>query len=476
MALLLAGTPACGPTFTENPGNNSNANTNHNGGIDAAVRLDGGPGWDAFVLSDARAQDAGNAYLLDGAAGTDACPSNMSFPCDTPLAPGCLATEICNNGLDDNCNGVVDENCSCAPGAVQPCFLGPPNRASVGACVNGTQTCQGNAEFGHWGPCQGGIWPTGEICDNLDNDCNGCVDDGLCCSPPISCPSPGDIADGQPFTSYQLDGTQWYTGIANSWSWDVQGGPCDDVLGDSFTVTGGNTPTPIIEFTLSGDYTVTMTVDTPNGVYTCTFIIHVVGPGVRVELCWEGTGSRDIDLHMLRQDLNSSWCNYTYDCYYSNCKGSSSSLPDWGYSQSLLSNCSGGPMGSYWTTKGYCHNPRLDIDNISTPGIPENINVDNPNSGDVFRVMVHYYSGGGAEARPLVNIYCDGHRVATYGQAPNQVSGFTSSGSSCGGHTWRVADIATTVSGGVTTCNVSAIHPPGQSSGFYIRLGSSDYN
>ena len=31
--------------------------------------------------------------------------------------------------------------------------------------------------------------------------------------------------------------------------------------------------------------------------------------------------------------------------------------------------------------------------------------------------MVHYYSGSG-EAHPLVNIYCDGHRIATYGQAP----------------------------------------------------------
>jgi hypothetical protein len=416
---------------------------------------------------------------------TDACPPSMMTPCPTPVPSGCQTDETCGNGLDDDCDGDADETpCNCAPGSVQQCFVGPPGRVDVGACVMGTQTCLGSQEFGQWGPCEGGIWPSAEICDDLDNDCNGCTDDGLCCDPPISCPSPGDILPAQPFTTYQLDGTQWYTGVAQSWSWVVEGGPCDELFiaqghSPSFTLNGGNTATPTIDFTLSGDYTVTMTVVTTSGTYTCTFIIHVTGPGFRVELCWESTGlfGRDLDLHLLRDDLNSEWCNTNTDCYYMNCKAGDAdgARPNWNYTSSPLSECVGGPEGGTWQSlHNHCDNPRLDVDNIMTAGVPENANVDNPNDGDTFRVMVHYYSGSGAE-HPLVNIYCDGFRVATYGEAPNTVPGYNSSGSGCQGDTWRVADVTMSVVGGVTTCTVDALHPSGQVTGFDVRTNDTTY-
>ena len=109
------------------------------------------------------------------------------------------------------------------------------------------------------------------------------MDDGLCCDPPLSCPEPNDIVDAHPFVPYQLDGTQWYSGPADSWNWTVEGGPCEVLLGNaSFTITNGNTATPTIGFTLSGDYTVTMTVNTPDGTYQCVFVVRVIGPGLRV--------------------------------------------------------------------------------------------------------------------------------------------------------------------------------------------------
>lgn len=412
---------------------------------------DGGIRNDAVVLTDATPRDSGNIYDRDAAPLPDGCVPEV---CSAPVPMGCQTQEICGNGLDDDCNGIPDDTCTCVAGQVQPCFIGPPGWANVGACQMGTQTCFGGAEFGFWGPCENGTWPSAEVCDGLDNSCNGCIDDGLCCPGDIVCPDPTQVAAGQPFVPYYLDGTQWYSGPATSWSWTVSGGPCDAVLGDSFTVTGGNTATPTINFTLSGDYPVTMTVQTPEGPKSCSIVVHVAGPGLRVELCWEGTGSRDIDLHMLREDFRSNWCNTTYDCHFMNCKTTNWSMSSWGYAGT---------------------NPRLDIDNIFTPGVPENINVDYPNDGEVFRVMVHYYSGSG-EARPLVNIYCEGHRVATYGQAPDQVSGFFSSSSGCMGHTWRVADVTTSVTGGVTSCNVDAVHPPGDATSLYIRTNSSEYN
>ena len=88
--------------------------------------------------------------------------------------------------------------------------------------------------------------------------------------------------------------------------------------------------------------------------------------------------------------------------------------------------------------------------------------------------MVHYYSGSG-EAHPLVNIYCDGHRVATYGQAPSLVTGYSISGSFCQGHTWQVVDVQTHVTGGVTSCTITPLHPDGQTTGYRVLYNNAAY-
>ena len=288
---------------------------------------------------------------------------------------------------------------------------------------------------------------------------------------PIStrCELTGDdprVAGIKPDEVASLDGADFVVGDVKSYHWTLQMEDCDAVVKNAqFTLQGVESRVVKFQPSRPALYHFTLEVSGVAGDHaSCKLDVPVESSGLRVELCWDTSTTTDLDLYLhtpfdrepwftpgstnLNSALNDTTCNT------SNATAKLRGLPrlNWGYGDSELAACNT-PSFEGFLSLGRCPNPRAADDNnqsIAT-GTTERIQLDNPRSGQRFRVMVQNYSN--RPALPHVFVYCGGQRAGAF-DGPPTPNHFLANNRGVYGVMWRATDISTDVAAsGEVTCN-----------------------
>ncbi len=82
--------------------------------------------------------------------------------CDRFPPPDCALTPLATG-------------CPCLANTLVECYAGAAGTLGVGPCKSGHTSCVNRT----WGLCVGEVLPSGEVCDGVDQDCDGSADEGV---------------------------------------------------------------------------------------------------------------------------------------------------------------------------------------------------------------------------------------------------------------------------------------------------------
>ena len=121
-------------------------------------------------------------------------------------------------------------------------------------------------------------------------------------------PGPNDprTPTGRPFVDYPLQGDSFIRESSPVWRWTVEGGPCDQFAGTNtgYQLINASNENALFRRGCRVARYLRVRHRMEN---SCAPVIDVLGPGLRVEMCYPESYTQDLDLYMMPVSRAEDW-------------------------------------------------------------------------------------------------------------------------------------------------------------------------